>query len=485
MGFRAFAFLCFLFFGVATASAQQFNNSYDFTGGPEGITSFVIEPKDSSYLVTGSYPTYPGRNFFIMKIDVLGDTVWSKHYGNGHDGYYVGLVNSINQVDSNKFIVAGSVNDTLGNTLGIIYMFNQSGDTLFTKRFNFTGEHIFNSTFVISPDSILVVGYTWIGSGNNNIIAMCVDSLGNIHWQNTYGDPGMDEFGYYISANTTDVLIGGRNAPVGNNVSDVYIISCNLGGDQLWYETFGESYSDFGGGEICPDGNYLVHGSMQPDTAGSAYAYLAKISPSQNVLWEKVFPFNYQRTDAIVSVIQFPSGEIVAAGQFFNTESPDYYEAFLLKTDENGEELWRRTYRGREGVHTYVATLKRTADNGFAICGYVYPDGVNSQDGWLLKVDSVGCLVTNDCEPVGIIQPEAETEKLLVYPNPASQEFTVSNLILRQGQHDKIVKIYNSIGQQVYLQPINHELSINVANWQNGIYYVVVGEQKAKIVVAH
>ena len=240
---RALPFLCFLLFGVATAFAQQFNNSYDFTGGPEGITSFVIETQeDSSYIVTGSYPTYPGRNFYIMKVSSIGDTVWSKHYGNGYDGYYVGQTNSINQVDTNKFIVAGSVNDTLGNTIGIIYMFNQSGDTLFTKRFNFTGEPIFNSTYVISPDSVLVVGYTWIGTGDVDIIAMCIDSLGNVRWQNTYGGAGTNEYGYDITANGNTILIGGRKD------GDIYVVKCDLQGIQIWDETFGQSYSDFGGG---------------------------------------------------------------------------------------------------------------------------------------------------------------------------------------------------------------------------------------------
>ena len=221
---------------------------------------------------------------------------------------------------------------------------------------------------------------------------------------------------------------------------------------------------------------------MRPDTANSAYGYLAKITPIQNVLWEKVYPFNYQETDAINDAIQLPSGEIIAAGQYFNKESPDYYEAFLLKTDENGEEVWRRTYKGREGAHTYVFDMEKTADNGFAICGYVYPDGVNSQDGWLLKVDSMGCLVEG-CGNTGFMEiTDNENGELFIYPNPASFQFTIENSQLEIGD----LRIINVLGEEVYRKTISsYATNIDVFNLKNGVYFVTFGNKQAKLIVSH
>ena len=76
---------------------------------------------------------------------------------------------------------------------------------------------------------------------------------------------------------------------------------------------------------------------------------------------------------------------------------------------------------------------------------------------------------------------EFEQLKFKLYPNPASNEFTVQ---LNEGLTIKQVEIYNGIGQLVLVAAKN---TISITNFSKGIYYVNVitdqGKSTKKIVV--
>ncbi|HEY6081910.1 MAG TPA: M43 family zinc metalloprotease [Chitinophagaceae bacterium] len=74
------------------------------------------------------------------------------------------------------------------------------------------------------------------------------------------------------------------------------------------------------------------------------------------------------------------------------------------------------------------------------------------------------------------INPYLKKEKVLVVPNPASNEVTI--LFLEVAPDLKAVEIFNSIGQRVAWQPaaaiMNNRLQFNLANLSNGVYFVKI-----------
>ena len=98
------------------------------------------------------------------------------------------------------------------------------------------------------------------------------------------------------------------------------------------------------------------------------------------------------------------------------------------------------------------------------------PEGQTNQDGWILRVDSMGCVVEN-CHLVGI--DELEEGQLLVeaYPNPAN-EFV--NIELRQGQINR-VDLYNAIGVLVYSETGSaQQKRIEVSGFVAGVYLLML-----------
>ncbi|GHT67466.1 hypothetical protein FACS189452_05230 [Bacteroidia bacterium] len=93
---------------------------------------------------------------------------------------------------------------------------------------------------------------------------------------------------------------------------------------------------------------------------------------------------------------------------------------------------------------------------------------------------------TTEPEPTDPTDPTAveaqRVQKLLVYPNPVSDQITITSDQWNAG--DK-VEIYNVNGTKVFETPlsiVNYPLSINIAHLPAGIYIVKVGNRTAKVV---
>ena len=115
-----------------------------------------------------------------------------------------------------------------------------------------------------------------------------------------------------------------------------------------------------------------------------------------------VFPFLFSQTapdslwfntyggdlrDSAKSLIQTNDGNYVFAGST-NSFGNEFYDVYLVKTDENGNELWARTFGGLnyDGANSVV----ETSDNGLLITGYTYSFGSELSAIYLIKTDNNG-----------------------------------------------------------------------------------------------
>ena len=99
---------------------------------------------------------------------------------------------------------------------------------------------------------------------------------------------------------------------------------------------------------------------------------------------------------------------------------------------------------------------------------YYYPGFMLSQSMHYPKIFmKVSC---NDCAFVGV--EEMEKENITVYPNPATNKFTV-NLA---GSEKANIELFNLVGQRVYNGTATEKAEINVANYRAGIYMLKVSQ---------
>ena len=75
-----------------------------------------------------------------------------------------------------------------------------------------------------------------------------------------------------------------------------------------------------------------------------------------------------------------------------------------------------------------------------------------------------------ECEVVNV--PEIEKKNPTIYPNPATNNFTI-NL----GNDEKAnIQLFNIVGQQVYSETITGTAQVNVSNLNSGVYMLKINQ---------
>jgi len=103
-----------------------------------------------------------------------------------------------------------------------------------------------------------------------------------------------------------------------------------------------------------------------------------------NVLtWSNKFG-DYEPQSA-ASVQQTNDGGYIVAGYSKRYSKDDYW---LIKTDQGGNEVWSKTFGGIE--LDQAKSVQQTTDGGYIIAGYTKSFGAGSYDSWLIKTDENG-----------------------------------------------------------------------------------------------
>jgi hypothetical protein len=170
------------------------------------------------------------------------------------------------------------------------------------------------------------------------------------------------------------------------NFYDVWLVKLNSSGDQDWYNTFDQVVgNDFGFSvQQTSDGGYIVAGCYA-QTGSALSVYLIKTDSNGDLDWEKKFG-TASGHDIAYCVTQTSDGgyAVIALTQSYGAGSND---AWLIKTDSDGEEEWSQTYGGVSSDNGFCV---KEIDDGFIITGETETYGNGDDDLWLIKTDSNG-----------------------------------------------------------------------------------------------
>jgi len=166
----------------------------------------------------------------------------------------------------------------------------------------------------------------------------------------------------------------------------------------------------------------------------------------------------------------------------------DYNEpailGFLLKVNGNGDSLWYRQYSKLSGLSSlnYLFDALPTPDEGFIATGYcvAQPPDTSNVDGWILKVDSLGCVSPSEC---WVSQREYELQESVhgklarVFPNPAKSWIEVELTEQGNDDNDLEIEITDLLGRKVESTKIPKKTGrihhrFNTNNWNRGVYLV-------------
>src|SRR5260221_10626196 len=111
-----------------------------------------------------------------------------------------------------------------------------------------------------------------------------------ITFQKTYGGTGQEDGRAVQQTIDGGYIILGSTTSFGTGSWDVYLIKTNMYGDTVWTKTYGGSSFDIGlSMKQTNDGGYIISGISQSFGAGSNEAYVIKTDVNGDTLWARTY----------------------------------------------------------------------------------------------------------------------------------------------------------------------------------------------------
>jgi hypothetical protein len=384
---------------------------------PYNVGYSVIESNDGGYVVAGSIDAVNMgamlTEVFVVKTDTEGNIIW--YYQDINDGQLSSVAFQIIQTKDNGYIIICE------NRLGHVYNYDD-----FIIKLDSNGKELWRKYYylgITKGRSILQTnegGYAFISTKKDDLendvqILLKTDSLGNETWIKTY--PGLFSYSMgYTLKNTSD------------------------------------------------DG-FLIFGMTDQESYGNL-ARLIKTDVNGEMLWEKYYGIleNTQENTVGRSLYITADGGFILAG-YTEKISSGLADAWLIKTDSEGNEIWKKTY-GREGDDRFYSVIQ-TADGGYIMTGYTDSYGYGGKDMWIIKTDENGTEIESPFLP-------QTTELFQNFPNPFNPVTSISYALSQAGQVE--LSVYNLNGQFVKRlvdekqEKGAHKVEFDVGDLTSGLY---------------
>lgn len=463
----------------------------------------IEQLKDNSYLVpsisiaifTEDTLGFAKTATVIYKLNTNGDTVLEKSYSKEK---FQEKIRQIEYINNNNFLLAGNVfdlvkyhQDTIGSFILLIKI-NQNGDTLWRRTLNIGDGDEFVSNLIKTKDG----GFAILGQVCDKLETNCdaylmkLDSNANLLWYRIYT---WDIDSWELPQKVLETKNGEFVFTIASNkirteVYSPHIVKTNSNGAILWQKIVPNSqfYGYFEDVIETNSGNYLFGGVIGDNRLpnDSYKAWLLKTDTSGNILYEKMIGDDNKFT--FINKLFEIDNNVIIQGQTDNYNIPNSNSPsciLLYRLDTLGNTIWRRVYKDSlvtNGVYIVYNTIQ-TNDKGFAMVGFGRnpKDTLNTQDVWVLKVDSLGCLYDNNCLSLGIDEV-LNTDQLIIYPNPAQNELNIINKEINNDSSS--YEIYSLDGRRIQTGFIINN-KINISSLNSGLYLLKTESGVGRFVV--
>ncbi|HRH68405.1 MAG TPA: hypothetical protein PLB89_02755 [Flavobacteriales bacterium] len=307
-----------------------------------------------------------------------------------------------------------------------LYRFNEQGDTLWTRYLVSDTTVAVRKCMQSSNGDYLLVG---LHERPTNAFLCRVLASGELLNFMVFDEvPAFFAMSVAEDANQDLYVCGYGRSVEQNNNNNANLIKCGPDGSVIWRRTkpLASSYNQV---VITADGGVAALGYRSPNGQEPNKAIVVKYTADGAESWSRdiVASDGPLRVCGLADGFELVDGSLVVCGSIRNTTTPGLWDNGMLhKLDADGNVLWSRYYAHYTGLpvgydHVFNA-VQPTSDGGFILTGEAQgPTPPNTSRLWLVKLDSMGCLVPG-CHTVGVQEFESALQSALqVSPNPATE----------------------------------------------------------------
>ena len=462
---------------LVTAQTQKFQKVYGGYSYDQG--NDLIQMADTGYLLlctSNSFST--SSDIYLLKVDKLGNYEWQHTYG----GNEIEGACKIKFTNDGNIVLAGHTSSFVNNSYDFyLIKANMQGDTIWTKHYGGIEWDFANSMDTCADGGFIMAGKTYdTGNQFSDMLIIKVDANGNEQWQKKIGGNN-DDVANAIATVSDGYLICGSTKSIGSGSNDIYVIKLDINGNLIWERTFGDIYDDEGANAYVESSGLLViSGKTKLFNYPNNYnTFLIKIRNDGSQYWA----FQNSSIGTVGNQINFAipgyNNGITSVGQF-DLNLPGVNDVFIYINDSSGSYLNSGTYGG--SFEDVGKSVIKTLDYGYAVIGTSNSFGLGLSNIYFIKTDTLTPSDVDLTVYVGVNEKSILAEvQNQIYPNPIQHSATISlnypySIFADQSFTLSIInQLGENVSNQVDIKLKDNSSSTNIIlnnlSLANGMYY--------------
>jgi hypothetical protein len=440
------------------------------------------------------------EDFWIIKLNVTGDTIWSKTIGgeNFERCYDLKLLN-----DGSLLVVGKSASTTglfsaqKGGEDGILIKLTRDGNIIWLKHYGGSNVETLYGALEIPGGDIMAYGIsgsidgdisdpTYVGS--NKAWLMRISPTGMLIWSRITNaltpDPDWEE-SFNKATLTLDgagILLAGASYNFNDvNSDDIFVCKYALNGTQLFKKTYGGNAGDSPTGIVTTADSGMVvsaviragGGDVTNFFGGNTDFWLLKLNKAGNLVWNQNYggsnldyPFNLQLDgNAVLQV-----GSTKSTDQTASKPALGGFDCWLVWVNpDNGDTLKTVRWGSTGNDHAHATVYSGVGLDYLTVAGRsngndLFVHGNNGGTDVYVSQFKQASIAGN--EPI-----QKSRFKLSCFPNPVSEVLTLQLTgIARPLRYE----VRDLTGRTMEFGSISDQKSISTSAWVAGIYLIRV-----------
>ncbi|MBX7107606.1 MAG: T9SS type A sorting domain-containing protein [Chitinophagales bacterium] len=379
-------------------------------------------------------PGYGRYDYWVVKLDASGAVTWERSYGGDLDDQ----LNKVLQTPDGGYLLAGySYSGNTGNKTTTAYgdadywlvKLDNLGDIEWQQSYGGKGADWLTSLASTADSGFILGGTSGSGisgiktepaSGQTDYWVIKTDSKGVLQWQNTIGGNRRDYL-FAIEQTTDDgYIIGGQSwSPVSGDKTeakiggtDFWVVKLDSAGSIVWENTIGSNQTEAPKSiHQTPDEGYIIGGysnsaglkDKTEDCKGETDYWVIKLSAGGIIEWDRTIGGSH--VEYLNDVALTNDGGYIIGGESLSGISGDKnepsrggYDYWVVKINSTGTIIWQKTLGG-SGFYDILHAIRQCSDGGYILAGFSDSGltgdkteaGQGAADYWVVKLEPLAC----------------------------------------------------------------------------------------------
>lgn len=472
---KRYYIILFLFTALSAISQPPSKFYNKFGGFGVDIGYSVKETFDRQYIIAGSTSSSGNGEVdaHLLLLDSMGKVKWGKNFGGVYNDVAKSLV--INPIDSG-FIFVGQTN-SFGNGGYDVYLVRTDKNGNLKWQNTYGGiDWDFGNDLTFAPDgNLLICGNSYSSSyGKNDGYLLKVNILnGNLIWSKHYGGKEEDDFRSLKVTFDNKIILTGKTNSYNDLKGDIYFFKTDINGDSLLYKSYGLVNKEDYGNELLDDYPlyYVIAGGTESYSSGMKDAFVMKTNLNGDSLWLR--KYGNSTNDQECTNLIFTKNYQGRYGFSYSDIDIAFYKRNPknIALDMNGLDIFTYAFGETEDEELY--DVSNTSDKGYIGVGYTKSFGAILEDIYVIKYDSVFMFGGN---LIGIKEIKVTNGRFKIYPTILYEK---NNNITIEGEGNYAFSLLDIYSRELLKgvqsdDPTIKQNVLNLPDLISGIYFLKI-----------